>query len=181
MQETHQNLISQNDFSTVVAHYEAKRSKDRGYQSEEALEKAFIQDLQLQGYEYASHIKDYPSLKENLKTQLERLNNVTFSNKEWERFYKTSLANTQKDFKQKTKMIQEKGHTELLERDDGSEKNIKLLDTHNLHNNHLQIINQFHNDEGSYKNRYDVSILVNGLPLVHIELKKARRATQRSI
>lgn len=172
MQETHQNLISQNDFSTVVAHYEAKRSKDRGYQSEEALEKAFIQDLQLQGYEYASHIKDYPSLKENLKTQLERLNNVTFSNKEWERFYKTSLANTQKDFKQKTKMIQEKGHTELLERDDGSEKNIKLLDTHNLHNNHLQIINQFHNDEGSYKNRYDVSILVNGLPLVHIELKK---------
>lgn len=172
MQETDKSLVSQNDFSTVVAHYEAKKSKDRGYQSEEALEKAFIQDLQLQGYEYASHIKDYPSLKENLKTQLERLNNVTFSNKEWERFYKTSLANTQKDFKQKTKMIQEKGHTELLERDDGSEKNIKLLDTHNLHNNHLQIINQFHNNEGSYKNRYDVSILVNGLPLVHIELKK---------
>ncbi len=170
--QNHQSLISQNDFNTVIGYYESKNKKDRAYQSEEALEQSLIQDLQLQGYEYASHIKDYSTLKANLKAQLERLNNIAFSDQEWQRFYKASLANTQKDFTQKTKMLQTKGHTELLECDDGSYKNIKLLDTYNLHNNHLQVINQFKNNSGKYENRYDVSILVNGLPLVHIELKK---------
>ena len=163
-------LLSQNDLSTVIACYESKRRSDESYQSENDLEISLINDLTNQGYEYAKHIKDYASLKQNLKEKLENLNNIQFSQSEWERFYKNVLK--QKTLVQKTQMIQEDLHTEILERDNGETKNIKLLDTRDINKNHLQVINQFENNNGKYKNRYDVTLLVNGLPFVHIELKR---------
>lgn len=163
-------LLSQNDLSTVIACYESQRRSDESYQSENDLEISLINDLTNQGYEYAKHIKDYASLKQNLKEKLENLNNIQFSQSEWERFYKNVLR--QKTLVQKTQMIQQDLHTEILERDNGETKNIKLINTRDINKNHLQVINQFENNDGKYKNRYDVTLLVNGLPLVHIELKR---------
>ena len=116
----------------------------------------------------------------NLRRQLEALNGITFSDGEWERFFTTSIAGQNDGIVEKTVRIQE-DHVQVLKRDDGSTKNITLLDKKNIHNNRLQVINQYEvgrgdpsggNRGGTYANRYDVTILVNGLPLVHIELKR---------
>lgn len=167
------NIVAQTTENTVVTEYESVKTRSTNYQSESALEKEFISMLTQQGYEYLTihHEKD---LIANLRTQLEKLNDYQFSDKEWDRFFKNSIANQNDGIKGKTRKIQE-DNVQVLKRDDGRSKNITLIDKKNIHNNFLQVINQYviGKDEGAkYNNRYDVTILVNGLPLVHVELKR---------
>ena len=155
--------------NTVVAEFEIPARKSESYESEAALEKAFIELLQDQAYEYVN-ITEESELLINLKKQIETLNKVTFSDSEWERFFNESISGSKDGFIEKTARIQE-DHVRVLKRDSGESKNIYLIDKQNVHNNSLQVINQYE-VEGSRQNRYDVTVLVNGLPLVHIELKR---------
>ena len=166
------NLVAENAESTVVAEFIPSHSKrPTAYQSEAELEQEFIKQLQLQAYEYIS-IHTEEELIANLRKQLENLNNYQFSDKEWAHFFKTKIANQAYGIAEKTAIIQDDGHIQELVRDDGTFKNIYLLDKEHIHNNHLQVINQYATDKGEHDNRYDVTVLVNGLPLVHIELKR---------
>jgi type I restriction enzyme R subunit len=164
------DLIAQNPESTVVAEYQPLYRKETTFQSEADLEKAFIEQLQTQAYDYLP-ITSEDELIANLRLQLEALNNYQFTNSEWEQFFKGKIANQNNGIEEKTTIIQE-DHIQLLTRDDGTVKNIYLIDKANIHNNRLQVINQYAVDNGQRANRYDVTVLVNGLPLVHIELKK---------
>ena len=163
------NLIAQNENSTVVAKYTPAKTKTASYQSESDLEKAFIELLERQAYEYLP-IKAEGDLIGNLRKRLERLNGYVFTNDEWSWFLENDLVNAAESSEKKTEKIQE-DHVRLLRQDDGRTKNIILIDKSNIHNNHLQVINQY-GAEGTRPNRYDVTVLVNGLPLVHIELKR---------
>ncbi|WP_434922714.1 type I restriction endonuclease subunit R [Glutamicibacter sp. PAEs-4] len=160
--------------STVVSVYDADPAKESSYQSEAALEAEFIRLLQGQAYEYVA-LTSEAELIANLRIQLEVLNKYEFSDQEWEQFFKQRIASSGDGIKEKTIRVQE-DHVQLLTRDDGSTKNITLLDKKNIHNNRLQVINQYAVDKGeggaSFSNRYDVTILVNGLPMVHVELKR---------
>lgn len=164
------NIIAENEEYTVVSEYEAGYGKIDQYQSEAALEKDFIKTLTEQGYEYLP-IHEEKDLVENLRMQLQKLNNYTFTDGEWERFFNENLANKNDDIVAKTTKIQE-DHIQVLKCDSGESKNIYLIDKKNIHNNYLQVINQYEETAGKHDTRYDVSILVNGLPLVHIELKR---------
>jgi len=170
------NLVAQNPTSTVVAQYppegatEVREKRAEYYQSEAALEKAFIKQLELQAYEYLP-ITDAKALESNLRAQLEKLNHYSFTPNEWRQFFDTELANPGHSVVEKTTTLQEDYIKNLL-RDDGTVKNIYLLDKKNIHNNQLQVINQYATDTGRRTNRYDVTVLVNGLPMVHIELKR---------
>lgn len=178
MKNTEFNLISQNPQSTVVAEYIPAPRKAENYQSEADLEKEFIAQLVSQEYEYLPihHEKD---LILNLRKQLEKLNNFTFSDQEWKQFFEKELANPNQNIVEKTTTIQE-DYIKNLECDNGQTKNIYLLDKKNIHNNNLQVINQYETKDWTRTNRYDVTILVNGLPLVHIELKKRGIALQEA-
>lgn len=168
---TNYNLVAENPESTVVAEYDYQANKrDANYQTEADLENAFIAQLQLQAYERLN-INSEAELIANLRTQLEILNNYKFSDKEWDGFFKSKIANQNNGIEEKTKIIQE-DHIQLLDCDNGTVKNIYLLDKANIHNNRLQVINQYETESGRRSNRYDVTVLVNGLPLVHIELKR---------
>ncbi|NCD07762.1 MAG: type I restriction endonuclease subunit R, partial [Spirochaetia bacterium] len=162
-------IINTDDF-TVVSEYVSDKRKSDNYQSEAALEKAFIKMLEEQGYDYLN-ITNEKELIINLRKQLELLNKYTFSDKEWNNFFNECLANKKDDIEDKTKKIQT-DYIQLLQKDDGLTKNIKIIDTENIHNNRLQVINQYEEENGNHKTRYDVTILVNGLPLVHVELKR---------
>ena len=164
------NLVMETSNSTVVAEYEPLKRKSDSYQSEAALEQEFIRMLTEQGYDYLE-IHEQDTLVKNLRTQLELLNNYKFSDSEWERFFNNNIANNNDGIVEKTRKIQE-DHIQVLKKDDGTSKNIYLLDKKNIHNNRLQVINQYVENNGNYDNRYDVTILVNGLPLVHVELKR---------
>ena len=164
------SLIAETPESTVVAEYQPLYRKETTYQSEADLEKAFIEQLQTQAYDYLP-ITSEDELIANLRLQLEALNNYQFTNSEWEQFFKGKIANQNNGIEEKTTIIQE-DHIQLLTRDDGTVKNIYLIDKANIHNNRLQVVNQYAVDNGQRANRYDVTVLVNGLPLVHIELKK---------
>jgi type I restriction enzyme R subunit len=155
--------------STVVGEFEFEERKATSYQSEAQLEQAFIDLLSGQAYEYVSFGSE-DELILNLRRHLELLNNITFSDVEWESFYKSSIAGERDGILEKTKRIQE-DHVQVLKRDNGESKNIYLIDKQNIHNNKLQVLNQYE-VSGKYDNRYDVTILVNGLPLVHVELKR---------
>jgi len=157
--------------STVVAEYQpdASGAADAGYQSEAELEKALIRQLQAQAYEYLA-VTSEAGLVANLRLQLEKLNKVSLSDAEWERFFTTCIASANDGIIEKTARIQE-DHVQVLKRDDGTTKNIYLIDKANIHNNTLQVLNQYE-AEGARANRYDVTVLVNGLPMVHIELKR---------
>nr|WP_300144491.1 type I restriction endonuclease subunit R [Propionicimonas sp.] len=160
--------------STVVAEYVADPVAATAYQSEAELERELIRLLQSQAYEYLL-ITSESELVANLRTQLEALNHITFSDAEWTRFFGERIASANDGIVEKTVRLQE-DHVQLLKRDDGSTKNIQLIDKANIHNNRLQVINQYEVPRGEgggrYTNRYDVTILVNGLPMVHIELKR---------
>lgn len=165
--------------STVVAEYVPDASGAGSYQSEAELERELIRLLQSQAYEYLP-ITSEAQLVANLRAQLEALNSVTFSDVEWEQFFSERIAGANDGIVEKTVRIQE-DHVQLLKRDDGSVKNILLIDKQNIHNNRLQVINQYEIDQGqgeqtgrgaARSNRYDVTVLVNGLPMVHIELKR---------
>jgi len=164
------NIVASTDESTVVTEYSADYVTAAEYQSEADLEREFIHRLSEQGYEYLS-IKNEAALKTNLRKQLETLNSFTFSDDEWVRFFDEYIANPNDGVVEKTRKIQE-DHVQALKRDDGSTKNVYLLDKKNIHNNRLQVINQYKESGGAHETRYDVTILVNGLPLVHIELKR---------
>jgi len=166
--------ISISDENTVVAEYVPEPSAATGYQSEADLEHELIQILQSQAYEYLP-LTSEAQLIANLRAQLEVLNGIVFSNKEWETFFTTRIAGKNDGIVEKTIRIHE-DPVQLLTRDDGTTKNIKLIDRQNIHANRLQVINQYEISQGdggaARSNRYDVTILVNGLPLVHIELKR---------
>lgn len=170
------NLVAENRHSTVVAKYppenvgEVREKRAEYYQSEAALETAFIEQLKTQAYEYLP-ITNEDALKTNLRTQLEKLNNFTFSDKEWSQFFTSELANPNQSIAEKTITIQE-DYIKNLRLENGTVKNIYLLDKQSIHNNSLQVINQYATDKGKRANRYDVTVLVNGLPMVHIELKR---------
>ncbi len=167
------NIVAETNENTVVTEYEPVKVRADQYQSEAALEKEFIRMLCDQGYEYLS-IHTEKDLIVNLRTKLEELNNYKFTDTEWHQFFHSAVANPNEHIVEKTRKIQE-DNVQVLKRDDGSSKNITLIDKQNIHNNRLQVINQYvigKEDGASYDNRYDVTVLVNGLPLVHIELKR---------
>ena len=163
-------IVAENPESTVIAEYQPFSRKEFSYQSESELENAFIEQLKTQAYDYLP-ITSEEDLISNLRCQLETLNQYQFTHSEWEQFFKSKIANQNSGIEEKTTLIQE-DHIQLLTRDDGTVKNIYLLDKADIHNNRLQVINQYAVDNGQRANRYDVTVLVNGLPLVHIELKK---------
>ncbi len=164
------NLVAENPQSTVVGQYTPDAKRASHYQSEADLEKAFIEQLASQAYEYLP-ITSETDLVSNLRLQLEKLNSFTFTDVEWERFFASELANPNQSIEEKTATLQE-DHIKNLTREDGTVKNIYLIKKDNIHDNSLQVINQYATDEGQCANRYDVTILVNGLPMVHIELKR---------
>jgi type I restriction enzyme R subunit len=164
------NVVMEMNDSTVVTEYEPVKRKSDSYQSEQALENEFIRMLTEQGYDYLE-IHDSESLIKNLRTQLEIVNDYKFTDSEWDRFFNDSIANNNDGIVEKTRKIQE-DNIQVLKRDDGTSKNITLIDKKCIHNNRLQVINQYVENSGNYNNRYDVTILVNGLPLVHVELKR---------
>ena len=164
------NMLISTLESTVVTEYVRENIPVYTYQSEADLEREFIKNLQNQGYEYFS-IHNEKELIANLKDKLEKLNNIIFSEKEWERFFKEKIANKNDSIVEKTRTIQE-DYIKNFTRDDGSLVNISLINKKNIHNNFLQVINQYEEEKGNNNTRYDVSILVNGLPLIHIELKR---------
>lgn len=182
------NIVAETSENTVVTEYEPAKTRADSYQSEADLEKELIHLLCGQGYEYLK-IHTEKDLIANLRTRLETLNHYLFSDTEWQRFFTDSVANPNEHIVEKTRKIQE-DFVQVLKRDDGSTKNITLIDKKNIHNNSLQVMNQYKVNAGSasregalghvtgkesgakYDNRYDVTVLVNGLPLVHIELKR---------
>ena len=167
------NIVAQSSESTVVTEYTPKGKRSDGYQSEAQLEQEFIRMLQDLGYGYLQIHKE-ADLIANLREQLSKVNGCEFTDGEWDRFFKEVLANPNADIAEKTRLIQE-DHVQVLKRDNGESKNISLIDKKNIHNNILQVINQYTvstKDGAAHDNRYDVTILVNGLPLIHIELKR---------
>jgi type I restriction enzyme R subunit len=172
--------------STVVAEYVSESADEAAYQSEAALERGFIGILKSQAYEYLP-LTSEAELIANLRAQLEALNGIVFSDAEWDRFFREKIAGANEGALEKTVRIQE-DHVQILRRDDGSTKNVALIDKTNVHNNRLQVINQYEvagggdggaGGEGAgaeggaaRSNRYDVTVLVNGLPMVHVELKR---------
>lgn len=143
--------------------------RETSYQSEAELERNLLENLISQGYERIN-LRTSEELYANLKIQIERLNNVSFSKPEWNRFLVEYLDSPNDGMVEKTRKIQEDCVYDFIF-DDGHLKNLKIIDKKNIHNNFLQVVNQV-NGEGNHHNRYDVTILINGLPLVHIELKK---------
>lgn len=167
------NIVAETNQNTVVTKYEPVKARSDSYESEAALEKEFIRLLGEQGYQYLP-LHSEAELIANLRERLEELNKYQFSDTEWERFFKNCIANPNEHIVAKTAKIQE-DYVQVLKRDDSMTKNITLIDKKNVHNNRLQVINQYvmGKAEGAvYDNRYDVTILVNGFPLVHVELKR---------
>ena len=167
------NIVAQTTENTVVTEYKPVARRSDFYQSEADLEKEFIRLLCEQGYDYLP-IHSERELISNLRNQLEELNRYEFSDTEWERFFSTVVANANDGIVEKTAKFQE-DNIQVLKRDDGMTKNITLIDRENIHNNRLQVINQYvvSTEQGArHDNRYDVTVLVNGFPLVHVELKR---------
>ncbi len=166
---TNIDIISENDNSTVITEYKGLNNRNKSYQSEDQLEKEFIRTLQEQSYEYLV-INSEEELINNLRLQLEKLNKYKFSDNEWNKLFNTIIASKNNGIEEKTRIIQE-DYIQTITLDDSSLKNVYLIDKDNVHNNYLQVINQYENS-GSRDNRYDVTILVNGLPMIHVELKR---------
>ena len=155
------NIIAESPNSTVIAEYIPSIKNATHYQSENELELEFIRLLKNNGYEYLN-ITQNDDLVKNLRTHLSKLNDIEFSESEWKQIFNNYLANKNENYAEKTTKIQEDS-IYSMRRDDGTTKNIHIIDKKNIHNNSLQIINQYE-AEGVRKNRYDVTILVNGLP-----------------
>ena len=166
----YKTIAESNNFIVLDQYNKLVEEPNAGYQTEGSLEREFIRDLRAQGYEYLQEINGHDALVKNLRVQLQRLNNVVFSDAEWRRFLEEYLDKPSDSLIEKTRKIHDDYIYDFVF-DNGRIQNIYLLDKKNLANNTLQVINQFE-QTGNYDNRYDVTILVNGLPLVHIELKK---------
>lgn len=161
------SIILESEMSTVVSQYKSQATRPGVYQSEAQLEASEIEQLQRQGFEYIN-IHQESELISNLRTQIEKLNDISFSNNEWERFLTLITVD---DVKKKIFTIQ-KDYIKCFTLDNGEQKNIYLLDKNDIHRNSTQVINQYVVNDGKRPTRYDVTILVNGLPLVHMELKR---------
>lgn len=161
--------ITETNNFIVLDKYE-KIEQSNSYQTEADLEQELIADLQFQGYEYRSDLKSQQALLANVREQLEKLNNVRFLDSEWKRFIDEYLDKASESIIEKTRKIHQ-DHIYDFVFDNGRIQNIYLLDKKEIARNKVQVINQFE-QKGSHLNRYDVTILVNGLPLVQIELKK---------
>ena len=166
----YKTIAESNNFIVLDQYKKFVEEPNAGYQTEGSLEREFIRDLQAQGYEYLQGLNHHDELIKNLRVQLQRLNNMVFSDAEWQRFLEEYLDKSSDSLIEKTRKVHDDYIYDFVF-DNGRIQNIYLLDKKNLANNTLQVINQFE-QTGSYDNRYDVTILVNGLPLVHIELKK---------
>ena len=142
-----------------------------GYQTEAALERELIEDLVNQGYEYLPQLVTPQALVANVRKQLQTLNNTVFTDAEWQRFLDEYLDKANDGIVDKTRKVQENCAAYDFTFDDGHIQNIYLVDKKNIARNKVQVINQFE-QTGSQANRYDVTILVNGLPMVQVELKK---------
>jgi type I restriction enzyme R subunit len=164
------NIIAATDEATVVSEYTPEYGRKKEFQSEAALEDELIRLLCAQGYDYIK-VANEEDLIINLRKQLEQLNQFTFSDNEWNRFFTQNIAGNNEGIVEKTRKIQN-DHVQILKRDNGTTKNIQLIDKKTIHNNHLQVLNQYEESSGNHDTRYDVTILVNGLPLVHVELKR---------
>ena len=162
----YKTIAESNNFIVLDQYNKFVEEPDAGYQTERSLEREFIRDLLAQGYEYLQELNNHDELIKNLRVQLQRLNNVVFSDAEWHRFLEEYLDKPSDSLIEKTRKIHDDYIYDFVF-DNGRIQNIYLLDKKNLANNSLQVINQFE-QSGSYDNRYDVTILVNGLPLVHI-------------
>jgi type I restriction enzyme, R subunit len=171
-------IISSSSEETVVSEYNPNSFRATEYQSEADLEKDFIRLLKDQGYEYITIHKENDLIK-NLRKQLEELNHYRFSDNEWKNFYDSVISSSNEGVVEKTLKIQD-DHVQVLKCDDGSNRNIKLINKQNVHNNRLQVINQFEEMGGHHQTRYDVTVLVNGFPLVHIELKRRGAAIREA-
>lgn len=166
----YKTIAESNNFIVLDQYTKCVEEPRAGYQTEDSLEREFIRDLQGQGYQYLPEINNHEKLLINLRHQLQTLNNVTFSDDEWTRFLEEYLDKPADNLIEKTRKIHDDYIYDFVF-DNGRIQNIYLLDKKNIANNKLQVINQFE-QSGNYDNRYDVTVLVNGLPLVHIELKK---------
>lgn len=163
--------------ATVCSALPKQQRRSSSYQSEAQLEDAFVKQLCRQGYERLV-VSSEEELVANLRAQLEALNRISFSDKEWTRLFKGRIAADNDGIVEKTRRIQ-RDHVYALRMDDGSVRNVSLIDKRNVHNNRMQVMNQYA-QQGSYNNRYDVTVLVNGLPLVHVELKRRGVAIQEA-
>ena len=173
-----QSIIIEEQHRTVVAQYSPVLRNDDEYQSEARLESELIRTLSAQGYGTPA-IHTEAEMIENLRQRLSELNGIQFTDGEWQRFFKQNIAcdantgtSVSNDVIEDCTIKIQQTRTFSLTRDNGSVKNIDLIDAANPYRNQLQVINQYVADEGAHKNRYDVTILVNGLPMVHIELKR---------
>jgi len=164
------NIVAATSQATVVAECQFSANGSSAYQSEAQLENEFIELLVAQGYDYI-RFNSESTLINNLRVQLEALNAISFSDAEWQRFFEEKIASANEGIIEKTRRIQN-DYVQLLRRDDGSTQNVHLIDKTNIHNNRLQVLNQYEEGGGAHLSRYDVTILVNGLPLVHVELKR---------
>lgn len=163
--------------ATVCSALPKQQRRSSSYQSETQLEDAFVKQLCRQGYERLV-VSNEEELIANLRMQLEALNRISFSDKEWARLFKGWIAADNDGIVEKTRRIQ-RDHVYALRMDDSSVRNVSLIDKRNVHNNRMQVMNQYA-QQGSYDNRYDVTVLVNGLPLVHVELKRRGVAIQEA-
>ena len=167
---TDYNTIAETKNFIVLDRYQRDLVLAEDYQSEDALEREFIGDLENQGYTYATEIRTPEAMLANVRVQLEELNDVRFTEDEWKRFQEKYLDPVSENSTDKARKLHEDYIHDFVF-DDGHIENIYLLDKKNVLNNKLQVIKQFE-QAGSHANRYDVTILVNGLPLVQVELKK---------
>ena len=163
-------VIAESKNFIVLDKYEKIPQINEPYQSEYQLEMEFIKDLVNLGYEYRDDIKTYTDMLQNIREKLQNLNNVRFSDSEWKRFVKEYLDKENEGVIEKTNKV----HNDYIKDfvfDDGHIQNIYLFDKKNLLKNSLEVIRQF-SQKGKYLNRYDVTILINGIPIVQVELKK---------
>ena len=167
---TDYKTIAESNSFIVLDTYTQEWKATESYQSEYDLEREFIQDLQNQGYEYLPSLNAPDALLENVRVQLQALNNVQFTGSEWLRFVESWLDKPSDGIVEKTRKIHDDYIHDFVF-DDGRIQNIYLLDKKNVTRNKVQVIQQFE-QTGTHANRYDVTILVNGLPLVQVELKK---------
>lgn len=167
------STIAELNTGIILAQYKFVANEGKSYQSEEALEKFLINSLKQQGYQYLENLKEPQDLLINLRNQIEKLNKIKFNDNEWKRFSEEVFTNPKHNLTDKSRQIQE-DHIITFTFDNNEKQNIKLIDKKDLNNNSLQVINQF-KQNGIHLNIYDVTILVNGLPLVHIELKSRGR------
>ena len=151
------NIVASTNEATVVAECKPSPYTTETYQSEAELEREFIKQLETQGYQLIEVDKE-STLINNLRLQLEALNHISFSDDEWQRFYGEKIANQREGIVEKTRKIQS-DHIQLLRRDDGDTINIRLIDKQNIHNNKLQVLNQYEAPGGKHAARYDVTIL----------------------